>query len=267
MRRHTNIIKAILIAVFTGTFFTFPLGAESGNIDTDDPVEMFAEGNRAYNEGRFDEAISKYERILETGHVSAELHFNLGNAYFRNGRPGKAVLHYKYASYLDPRDADIAGNIRYAMQITGAIQAEPGLLERAARFLSAEEWIAVSTASYWLLFISLGISSAIAGRKRSIFRRMAVIFAAIMFAGLTGVWHWMSFSLRPEVVVVKPGQEVLFAPLEGATVHFGAPEGTVGQLLDRSGNWIRIAVGGNRGWIMDTAAEPVYPVSVTRTSI
>ena len=53
---------------------------------------FFDEGNRRYQEGDYAGAVELYERILESGLESGELHYNLGNAWFRLGELGPAIL-------------------------------------------------------------------------------------------------------------------------------------------------------------------------------
>jgi hypothetical protein len=42
-----------------------------------------AEADALYSEGKFAEAATQYQSILETGKVSADLYYNLGNTYYR----------------------------------------------------------------------------------------------------------------------------------------------------------------------------------------
>lgn len=46
----------------------------------------FNQANTLYIEGKYQEAISVYETILENGEHSTELYYNLGNAYYMNRR-------------------------------------------------------------------------------------------------------------------------------------------------------------------------------------
>ena len=58
---------------------------------------FFDEGNRLYREGDYAGAVESYERIRESGFESGALHYNLGNAWFRLGEIGPAILHYERA--------------------------------------------------------------------------------------------------------------------------------------------------------------------------
>lgn len=233
-----------------------PVAAHAG--EAHPATELFTEANQAYDEGRFPDAVSLYEQILENGYESGSLLFNLGNAYYRKGRPGQAILWYKRASYLQPRDPDIAYNLRFVMQTAGVSPPDSNLHQRIARRLTETEWIGIGVAGYWLAFLGLGFSLILSG-KRIFLLRMAIPSVLVMFVGLLGIGYWASLRLRPEVIMIQNYQEVLFAPLEGATVHFMAPEGTVGRQLDQRNGWVLVSVGDNRGWIRETAIQKVQP--------
>ena len=44
---------------------------------------LFSDGNKSYNNNQFDDAVHLYEDILSQGFYSADLYYNLGNAYYR----------------------------------------------------------------------------------------------------------------------------------------------------------------------------------------
>lgn len=68
------------------------------------------EAENAYMKGDYQKAAALYETALEKG-VSADLYYNLGNAYYRMNNLGKAVLNYERAKILAPQDEDININL------------------------------------------------------------------------------------------------------------------------------------------------------------
>lgn len=52
-----------------------------------------AEADSAYVQERYEQAISLYNKLLETG-TSASVYYNLGNAYYRTGDMAHAILAY-----------------------------------------------------------------------------------------------------------------------------------------------------------------------------
>jgi len=76
----------------------------------------FEQGNKLYTEGDYAGAIQEYEKIVSAEYESAELYYNLGNAYFREGQLGLAIMNYIRATRLDPGDDDIQANLAFARQ-------------------------------------------------------------------------------------------------------------------------------------------------------
>lgn len=67
----------------------------------------------AYNKEDYRLAISLYIEDLATHGPDAQVYYNLGNAYYRNGNMGRAVLSYERSLRLDPTDADARHNLEF----------------------------------------------------------------------------------------------------------------------------------------------------------
>ena len=98
-----------------------------------------------YAEGKFAEAATGYEKILQTGRVSPALYFNYGNAEFKSGNLGRAIAAYQRAARLAPHDAEVRANLDFARnQVSGPTQRE-SRWPRIAGWLGAlslNEWTA-----------------------------------------------------------------------------------------------------------------------------
>src|SRR4029077_10622714 len=68
--------------------------------------EAWRRGNDAYLRGDYAGAVAAYQELDRQGLVSADLTFNLGNAYYRQGNLGRAIWAYERAAALDPDDED-----------------------------------------------------------------------------------------------------------------------------------------------------------------
>ncbi len=91
----------------------------------DNMADTFFRANKEYNAGqkamaerekeeaagKFEQAVKLYEQLLASGFKNGQIYYNLGNAYYRLGMPGKAIIYYRRAEKLLPRDADIKANI------------------------------------------------------------------------------------------------------------------------------------------------------------
>ena len=75
---------------------------------------LFDQGKELYKNGKYQQAINAWMQILESGHHSAELYFNLGNAQYKLNHIGPSVYYYEKALQLAPNDADIKNNLAFA---------------------------------------------------------------------------------------------------------------------------------------------------------
>lgn len=72
-----------------------------------------SEADSAYNAGDYSLAASIYEEVaLEYG-VSAQLLYNMGNAYYQEGDLGNAMLCYQRAKKISPSNKRINSNLKY----------------------------------------------------------------------------------------------------------------------------------------------------------
>src|SRR5438046_2829373 len=79
-----------------------------------DTATAFDAANKLYEQGKFAEAASGYESLVQSNSASPALHFNLGNALFKSGQIGRALLAYRQAEQMTPRDPDVRANLQFA---------------------------------------------------------------------------------------------------------------------------------------------------------
>ena len=92
-------------------------GPGCGGPSTAEVRDLFYAANKAYEADDFGKAAEDYEKIIALGYENGHIYFNLGNAYFRRGETGKAILAYRRAERLIPRDPDLRSNLSYAREM------------------------------------------------------------------------------------------------------------------------------------------------------
>src|SRR5262249_40982996 len=145
--------------------------AAGASAASDNPQAMFFRANGLYADGRYAEAAAEYERVLGTGVASANVYFNLGNAYLKAGDVGRAVLAYERARRLAPGDPDVRANLAFARE-QGGEDDEPPRWTRVA-FPLASVWpsdtvLAVAAAAWWALFLLLAARHLLPAARRAI---------------------------------------------------------------------------------------------------
>ena len=76
---------------------------DSAFVLNEDPMLLFDHANEAFKADEFERSIELYQSILSSDNESWELHFNLGNAYFKSGNTSRAILHYEKAKKTPAR--------------------------------------------------------------------------------------------------------------------------------------------------------------------
>ncbi|MGH9388155.1 MAG: tetratricopeptide repeat protein, partial [Vicinamibacteria bacterium] len=90
------------------------------------PADAFRQAEALYQEEHYAEAIENYESIRASGVEDGVLYYNLGNAYFKSGRLGLAIVSYERASNLMPGDEDIRANLAFAGGlVSGGLETPP----------------------------------------------------------------------------------------------------------------------------------------------
>ena len=128
---------------------------------SDSYENWLVEGNAAYDEGNYEQALTLYGQIEEAGVESAALYYNMGNTFYKMKSYPKAILYYEKALKLDPGNEDIRTNLEIAnMAIVDKINVLPqSFIKRwwngLKQSFSADGWAWVSVAMFGLLLICL----------------------------------------------------------------------------------------------------------------
>ena len=230
--------------------------AESGSA-----VERFVGANRAYEEGDYERAIELYQGLLREGYDSGVLHYDLGNAYLRNGELGRAIASYRRAEARTPRDRDLLANLAFARQSNKDAIAPPAPSALASTLLfwhyrlgrgELARVTLVLNALFWALLLLRVARPATQG----VVGAAVVVGFLLLATGGSLVWRW----LAPELVGVVVPQEVgaRTAPDAESVVRFNLHAGAEVAVEAEEGDWIRITLpDGQRGWIESRWLEVV----------
>jgi tetratricopeptide (TPR) repeat protein len=221
-----------------------------GRLRADSRASDFEQANLLYEQGQYEEAAAAYQAILERGRTSAALHFNLGNARFRQGQLGQAIAHFRLAQRLDPRDPDVIANLRFArQQATGTGSVQPGRLGRRLQWLSLDEWTFLSTASVWCLFGLLALARFRAPLQARLRPWLVVTAAVSLLLIATTFLAWNTVRNQATAIAVQPEVQVRYGPLEESRVHFTVRDGTELSAGDRLEDWVQVTDAARRtGW-------------------
>jgi hypothetical protein len=223
------------------------------------PEALFETGNRLYQENDFNGALTAYLAVLEAGYESSDLHYNLGNAYFKTGDLGRSILSWERALRVRPGDSDTRANLELARSLT-ADEIEP-----LPRFwlLSALSWwvnllpqrVLVFLVALTYLLITGGLCLFVLSRRQGKGRMGAwvslggvaggVLFGVTLLArtGALGGSEWGVILEEAVPVQSAPSSE---ADLTLFLVH----EGTKVRIDQTSETWLEVVLeDGKVGWV------------------
>jgi tetratricopeptide (TPR) repeat protein len=244
----TSLAKAhaiqILVILIT-LCFVVPSRASAANSDA-----AFEAANKLYEEGRFAEAATAYETLLRSGGVSAPLYFNLGNAYFKAGQLGRAIVAYRNARLLNPRDPDITANLQFARNQRQGPSVSISTFERWLGKFSLNEWTTVTAVAFWTWLLLLALAELRPALKKPLHGTILFLTASTVLLGILLIAVWRVERLNQVIVVTVPQAAVRHGPLEESQVAFTVNDGAELRLLDRKDGWYQVTTGDNRlGWL------------------
>lgn len=220
--------------------------------------KVFEQANALYNEGKFAEALDRYNVILDTDKHSAELYFNVANAHYKLNHIAPSVYYYEKALALKPNDKDIKNNLAFANNMRiDAIDNLPevGLkrvVKTATNSLTFDGWakLSVVLVVLFVLFYLMYYFTFKTGKKRFYFVSSTL---SIILAFVALVFTSYSYSLhknnKPAIVFAQESQ-VKSEPNLRSDEAFVLHEGTKVQVLDTLNNWNKIKLSdGKIGWI------------------
>jgi len=219
---------------------------------------LFQKGNEHYLKGEYQETIRIFESIAEKGYQGKSLYYNLGNAYFRIGKIGLAILYYEKAKKISPSDEDVNYNLAFAnSKIADKIETLPKFFifdwwENALALFSISGWTYSAYLFYLFILGAVGyyyFAGSLKGQRIAFYTGIISTFFLVLAIVLLEV------NLNRELnykygIVVDPVVVVKFSPDQNSKDAFIVHEGLKVQAEDNVNAWIKIKlIDGKVGWL------------------
>jgi tetratricopeptide (TPR) repeat protein len=230
-------------------------------------VEIFEQANQLYVQGDYAEAVAAYEAVVDAGFTSVALHYNLGNAYFKTGDLGRAILSWERARALAPSDPDVLANLSLARSQTA------DAIEPLPRF-----WL-ISVASWWVdllpravliglvavawLAVGAGVALRVLARRdelRSVGKWTGVVGAVVVLVFGTNLFvRELGIGSAERGVILADAVPVRSAPADQDDLTlFEVHEGTLVRIEERAGEWAEVVLDdGKVGWVRSEVFEAI----------
>lgn len=230
----------LLAIVFSGTFVV----AEKVSLN---------QANSAYSEGRYREAIEKYESIIDRDGMSSSVLYNLANGYAQMGHTGKAILNYKRAQLLSPSDSDIEGNLALVRKNAGLFQEELSFDKKLLQLLNLNQWGLVSFGSL-LAFTLFQVAALFVAFGKGVKIWLNSLFLLLFIA--SGTATYLHYGKWHAAVVIQPDVRLQLSPFASASSTGTIMEGRLVFPEKKHGGFYLVKEeAGRTGWIAEKAIE------------
>ena len=220
--------------------------------------------NEHYVDNDFDKAAELYQTLVDSGYQSADIYFNLGNAYFKLNRMPYAILNFERAYRLNPGDEDIEFNLEYARTFT-VDRIEPLPVFFLLKWYRSVRQILPSNGWAWssLFWIAITLSLALIFwfalkpfTKRLTFSLGIISLAFAIVSIVFSAQEKENETIRDKAIIFQPVVTVKSSPGETGNEIFILHSGTKVQITKALGKWVEIRIAdGNKGWIPSESVE------------
>ncbi len=246
------------ILFITGFLATFLLHAQSAE-------NFFKKGNEAYKKGDYQEAITAYEKALQTDSIAPELYFNLGNAYYKLNRIAPSIYYYEKALKLKPDDEDIRYNLQLAnqMKLDKIEQVPESFLLKTKKNINkffdynTWAWLAVLSAIFGFFAFVIFLFTKNTNTKRFTFVVMWVSLFLLLFT-----WYNADYGKRlsqQQYAIVFPAKvDLMTEPNLTSDIVITLHEGSKIKILKKDADWYLVKLpNGKKAWIPQTEIKVI----------
>ncbi len=216
-------------------------------------AEMDA-GQAAYAAGDYVGAIERWQAQVSAEGATAGRLAALGNAEWKLGRKGRAMVCWERALLLDPRNAVATAGIRHAQSAGGVERPALTWAEDYAGFLGANAWLVIATAAFWVALLGLLIPRLRRRAPSEWQEKMVVAAATVFLLSLPGLWGGHLHARR--AVVRQSEVSLRLTPTARGEAIVGIAEGDVVRTDRAFNDYVRVTTAaGKTGWLQAREIE------------
>lgn len=236
--------------------------------------QLAAMADSAYAADNYRRAQDLYSQALKVDGSSSVLFYNLGNAYYRQGNLGMAIVNYERALKLDPTNADARKNLEFVnSKITDKQIIDNGsymqsVWEGTVGYFKADTWAMLAMVLFAIFLGSLAVyifSSAVKVKKAGFFGGL-IVFILTVCAVVISFAAANRVNSNNYAIILPPASQLSTSPREARSQSeqaFLLHEGTKVEIIDSISNpgegmWYEVMVGrGERAWVKADEVERI----------
>lgn len=216
----------------------------------------FKTANELYQRGQPELAA----KIVREGkfRFSPGLLHNLGNAEYKLGKLGPAVLAWERARALDPGFRNTPANLRFARGQAGLSEPEWAWHEKYSALLAPDVWLWIASSAFWLAAALLALPPLLK-RKRNAWTQGGAVAAIGVF--LLTVPALAGIVSRGKVGVVLVTESLLrLTPTKEGEMLGKLAEGELARVEKTRGGFVYVRGASDRaGWVKREEFAKIWP--------
>ena len=220
--------------------------------------DLMKQGNEQYKNQDYKGAVASYEKLIHDGYEGVSLFYNLGNAYYKEGNIGYAILNYEKALKLSPNDDDIQHNLAIANSKTvDRINTLPKFFifqwwESLLSFISVRGWTYFTYFLFLLLLVFAGIyffARSPGMQRLSFFSGLCSLFLLVISIIILTININRELNVKSGIIIAQAVSAKL-SPDSNSNDAFVIHEGLKVRLEDKVDNWVKVRLNdGKVGWL------------------
>lgn len=210
------------------------IGASLSNFSA---CEFFQQGNQAYFQGEYEQAVSNYEQCFDK--PSYALHSNLASTYYKLGKMGQSHFHFLKAYQWNPNHPDLSFNMNL-VQETLIDEEHPEFMDHV---------INSGTFEYKVLFVltMFLLVGIIMRLKLGVWLFSLSLLLVISWS----IYQWDILVEQPKYAVILEDRQSIFSNQNlYAKVLTDVHAGKLLRIISEHGEWVQVMVQpGLQGWV------------------
>ncbi|HSU54585.1 MAG TPA: hypothetical protein VLT36_11050 [Candidatus Dormibacteraeota bacterium] len=145
--------------------------------------KFFAQGTTAYRAGNYTNAAAAFAESASLQPASGTLQ-NLGNAEWRAGQAGAAILAWERSLWLDPFNRAAHNNLRFARKALQVESPDLGWFEVISTWLPVSWWAWIAGLSFWVAIAAALMPGILRWRKAGWHQAIAALGLTVFLLSL-----------------------------------------------------------------------------------
>jgi tetratricopeptide (TPR) repeat protein len=227
------------------------------------PADLAQQAYSLYEQGDLVGAQGLYETLIDEGIRSSAIFFNLGQVYSAVQDNGRALLMYRRAQQLEPRDTDLnLALARVRASRSDILGDETALVDSLAAatlpLLTLEElnWLMLGLWAFSFVLVGVYITNR---EWRSVLRAFLLAWAVLLILGFA-LWFSRVYTgaFRPAAVITTHTVSVMCGPGEDYLEIYALHAAAEIRLIEQRENWVHFVLpDGREGWLREGFFEKV----------